>query len=273
VTAGASPVVSLAGLTTLGTATYLVRVNAAGTGWEYINPATVVGGPYLALAGGTMTGAISLGAFQLTSTVATGTAPFVVASTTLVANLHAANSDALGDKIIGTSGNKVPLLDGANTFSAAQTIVGDLTVGANDSTTRSLIIKASNAQYFEGICNTGTAYFSTVGISLAFQSATSVDIKSGRVGSTNYAVDINYGPSSSTGPLRFWGAGSSTAVWSCTSGGDVIGAGTCSASGFKVGSTAGIDATVALAKLTPVTGTNGSLTITKGIITAYVAPT
>jgi hypothetical protein len=42
---------------------------------------------------------------------------------------------------------------------------------------------------------------------------------------------------------------------------------------FHVGTDAGIDATVALAKLTPVTGSNGSLTVKKGIITAYVAPT
>jgi hypothetical protein len=48
VTAGVSPVVSLAGLTTIGTATYLVRVNAAGTAWEYLNPATLLAGyvPY-----------------------------------------------------------------------------------------------------------------------------------------------------------------------------------------------------------------------------------
>jgi hypothetical protein len=33
---------------------------------------------------------------QITSTVATGTAPFVVASTTLVPNLHVATADSLG---------------------------------------------------------------------------------------------------------------------------------------------------------------------------------
>ena len=33
---------------------------------------------------------------QITSTVATGTAPFVVASTTVVTNLHAAVADSLG---------------------------------------------------------------------------------------------------------------------------------------------------------------------------------
>lgn len=38
---------------------------------------------------------------QIISTVATGTAPLTIASTTLVANLHAANSDALGTYTIG----------------------------------------------------------------------------------------------------------------------------------------------------------------------------
>lgn len=36
---------------------------------------------------------------------------------------------------------------------------------------------------------------------------------------------------------------------------------------------AGFTGTVVLAKLTPSTGTNGSLTVVKGIITAYTAPT
>jgi len=48
--------------------------------------------------------------------------------------------------------------------------------------------------------------------------------------------------------------------------------GSCAAAGYAVGATAGIDATVALAKLTT-GGANGSLTVTKGIITGYTAPT
>jgi hypothetical protein len=43
----------------------------------------------------TITGALTV-SNQITSTVATGTAPLVVASTTLVANLHAAVADSLG---------------------------------------------------------------------------------------------------------------------------------------------------------------------------------
>lgn len=47
---------------------------------------------------------------------------------------------------------------------------------------------------------------------------------------------------------------------------------TFSAAAYKVGATAGIDATVALAPLTG-GGAAGSLTFTKGILTAYTAPT
>ena len=56
---------------------------------------------------------------QLESGVATGTAPLVVASTTKVTNL---NADLLDDKNTGTSGNTIPLLDGANTWSGTQTL-------------------------------------------------------------------------------------------------------------------------------------------------------
>lgn len=55
---------------------------------------------------------------QWQSTVSTGTAPFTVASTTLVSNL---NADLLDGKNTGTSGNTIPLLDGTNTWSANQT--------------------------------------------------------------------------------------------------------------------------------------------------------
>lgn len=54
---------------------------------------------------------------QLVSTVVTGTSPFTIASTTKVTNL---NADLLDDKTTGTSGNVIPLLDGANTWSATQ---------------------------------------------------------------------------------------------------------------------------------------------------------
>ena len=58
-----------------------------------------------------------LSARVLTSRVATGTAPFVVASTTVVPNL---NVSFLNGKSVGTSGNAIPLLDGVNSWTAAQ---------------------------------------------------------------------------------------------------------------------------------------------------------
>ena len=54
---------------------------------------------------------------QLISTVATGTAPLSVTSTTVVTNL---NADLLDGKNTGTSGNTIPLLDGTNTWSNTQ---------------------------------------------------------------------------------------------------------------------------------------------------------
>jgi hypothetical protein len=54
---------------------------------------------------------------QLISTVATGTSPLSVTSTTLVTNL---NADLLDGKNTGTSGNVVPLMDGSNTWSGSQ---------------------------------------------------------------------------------------------------------------------------------------------------------
>lgn len=59
-----------------------------------------------------------LTASGFTSTVTTGTAPLIVASTTNVVNLNA--STLTGDAV-GTSGGTIPLLNGANTWSGTQT--------------------------------------------------------------------------------------------------------------------------------------------------------
>jgi hypothetical protein len=56
---------------------------------------------------------------QLVSTVATGTAPLTVSSTTLVTNL---NADLLDGYNTGTSGNTIPLLSGSNTWSNQQIV-------------------------------------------------------------------------------------------------------------------------------------------------------
>lgn len=55
---------------------------------------------------------------QFISTLATGTAPFSVASTTNVANL---NCSSLSGNVIGTSGANIPLMSTANQWSANQT--------------------------------------------------------------------------------------------------------------------------------------------------------
>ena len=59
----------------------------------------------------------TISANVLESTVATGTAPLTVSSTTLVANL---NSDLLDGYTVGTSGAAIPLLNGINTWSGQQ---------------------------------------------------------------------------------------------------------------------------------------------------------
>jgi hypothetical protein len=56
---------------------------------------------------------------QLTSTLAIGTSPFAVTSTTVNTNL---NADMLDGKHTGSSGNVVPLMDGSNTWSGTNYI-------------------------------------------------------------------------------------------------------------------------------------------------------
>lgn len=69
---------------------------------------------------------------QLKSTQATGTAPIIVASTTKVTNL---NADLLDGKDTGTSGNSIPLLDGVNTWSGAQTFLDGKLLARNSANT------------------------------------------------------------------------------------------------------------------------------------------
>ena len=67
---------------------------------------------------GTIATGNTISGTQLTSTVSTGTAPLVVSSTTNVPNL---NASSLGGDVVGTSGGTLPLLNGTNTWSGAQT--------------------------------------------------------------------------------------------------------------------------------------------------------
>jgi hypothetical protein len=66
---------------------------------------------------------------QLTNTLAIGTAPMVITSTTKVSNL---NVDAVDDKHVGTSGNTIPLLDGANSWSGVQTHNADIIIATGN---------------------------------------------------------------------------------------------------------------------------------------------
>lgn len=72
----------------------ILRYLLASTRWELLNPAS-----------GSFTGAVS--GTRVTSTVATGTAPLVVASTTVVANLKSATANDLNN----TAGQKLPDID------------------------------------------------------------------------------------------------------------------------------------------------------------------
>lgn len=66
--------------------------------WAYADNGSTLIGKALGFTRSTLAAAFAatVSATQFTSTIATGTAPFVVASTTVVANLHATNSDQLG---------------------------------------------------------------------------------------------------------------------------------------------------------------------------------
>lgn len=73
-------------------------------------------------------GAHKITALTLESDVATGAAPLIVASTTVVPNL---NVSFLGGKAIGTSGNTIPLLDANNTYSGLSIHTGRVVMKDN----------------------------------------------------------------------------------------------------------------------------------------------
>jgi Chaperone of endosialidase len=94
----------------------------------------------------TVTGNVS--ATQLISTVATGTAPLSVASTTQVPNL---NASLLG----GVAASGYALVGAPNTFLASQTINGGLVVGGTTGVQGELVGDLLNAN--DGAVNNGTA--------------------------------------------------------------------------------------------------------------------
>lgn len=95
-TSGTAPVTSVSGttnrITSTGGATPVIDISASYVGQASLTTlGTITTGVWNA---GAVTSSGGVQGTQLTSTVATGTAPLVVASTTLVANLHAATADS-----------------------------------------------------------------------------------------------------------------------------------------------------------------------------------
>jgi hypothetical protein len=84
---------------------------------------------------------------QLISIVATGTAPLSVLSTTLVTNL---NADLLDGKNTGTSGNVIPLLDGANTWSAQQNFTNSIFMNSSASERQFVFNNGTTNVYYYG---------------------------------------------------------------------------------------------------------------------------
>jgi hypothetical protein len=102
----------------------ILRYLLASTRWELLNPASgSFTGP---ISGTTATLSGSASATQYTSTIATGTAPFVVSSTTEVANLTAATATTAttANALANTASGKLPTISctqatGALTFTAS----------------------------------------------------------------------------------------------------------------------------------------------------------
>jgi len=101
---------------------------------------------------------------QLTSTVATGTAPFVIASTTAVANLNADLVDGLhASSLVQTSGAQT--IAGVKTFSDNMVLSGDLAVNGGDITTSSATFNIGNtATNVDTILKIGAAATSGSGV-------------------------------------------------------------------------------------------------------------
>lgn len=101
-------------------------------------------------------------AAQITSSVATGTAPFSVASTTNVANL---NASTLSGNAVGTSGAAIGLLNGKNTISNNWTFSSNPTI--------------SNGTNIDLGTTTGTKFGTGITQKIGFYNATPIVQRSG----------------------------------------------------------------------------------------------
>gem|GEM_PF-3147688 len=141
----------------------------------------------------------SMTADHFVSTVAIGTAPFTVTSTTNVPNL---NASTLTGSAIGTTGATIPLLSTANTWGGSQTLSGGAnvpTVGAFTNSTAAAstafvnaAIQLSMATAPVGNVTGGTYSFASVGSGCGLTYTTTggaiTGITSVPLAGTNYAV-------------------------------------------------------------------------------------
>jgi hypothetical protein len=116
------------------TGNYVGEVFVSGTGLSVANTSveggnfTVTSNASAANGASTIVARDTTGDFttrRITLSAATGTSPLAVTSTTLVTNL---NADLLDGYNVGTSGATIPLLNAINTWSATQSITGNLNV-------------------------------------------------------------------------------------------------------------------------------------------------
>ena len=145
--------------------------NAAGAPMVPNAAPASLSGTYCALAGCTMSGNIAMGgnaisgastiglSGQLSSTLATGTAPFVVASTTNVANLNASSLSGATFANPGAIGSGTPA-----TSVAASGLLGTSSAGT-----------AANPSVYVGNATTGLYSVSTTGLGLSVNGAVKID--------------------------------------------------------------------------------------------------
>lgn len=127
---------ALAGVTSLGMSGALTSSNTTASTTKDTGAIVTEGGIGVEgriNAGGAIASSSTITGTQLVSTIAGGTAPLAVTSSTVVPNL---NASQLQGKVIGITGNTIPLLDGTNTWTGTNntfnnTITGSITGNAS----------------------------------------------------------------------------------------------------------------------------------------------
>jgi hypothetical protein len=175
-------------------------------------------------------------------------------------------ADSSGNTVLDWAyAGTIQIVNGANRLRLACDSSSNLVLSYPDSS-----VTSANGSCTFSIAEVSALYYNTITIATAVggHKATIVVDQDGGIvinpgadgtGGSNQAITLN-----STAASIFYGSitGSSTSLV-------VDGPVNCA----SVAPNNGFSGTVALAKLTPVTGSNGSLTVSHGIITAYTAPT